>query len=115
MKPSRTLPTSEVKRRPKKPGEVRTLSSKPRLPKEETQERQPDQRPGKIRKASPQPEEATQAPPSANKPGRKSKVEGRRSSQDAKAHRTTKAESQSSKLRVTQGNCVVSPNKREES
>lgn len=34
VKPSRTLPTSEVKRRPKKPGEVRTLSSKPHLPKE---------------------------------------------------------------------------------
>ncbi|KAI4531719.1 hypothetical protein MG293_018233 [Ovis ammon polii] len=34
VKPSRTLPTSEVKRRTKKPGEVRTLSSKPRLPKE---------------------------------------------------------------------------------
>ena len=78
------------------------------------QERQPDQRPGKVGKASPQPEEPTQAPSSVNKPGRKSKVEGRRSSPDAKAHRTTKAESQSSKLMVTQGNGVAPPDKREE-
>lgn len=34
VRPTRTLPTSEVKRRPMKPGEVRALFSKPRLPKE---------------------------------------------------------------------------------
>lgn len=49
------------------------------------------------------PDKATNAPPGASEPHGKSKVKGRRNCPDAKAHRKTKAGSQSSKPTVTKG------------
>lgn len=73
-----------MKRGLKKPAEVRAPPSKPGVPKEKTprkgsQTKDQEGKLGQARKASPRPVEATQAPPSANEPGRKSKVKGRRS------------------------------------
>nr|XP_044611117.1 histone H1.8 isoform X2 [Equus asinus] len=98
----------EMKKGPRRPGEVMTASLKPgaaekKAPKKGSRTKDQESRLGEARKAPSQPDKATRAPPSASGPGRKSKVKGGRSSQDAEAHRRTKAGSQSSKPTVTKG------------
>ncbi|XP_019501497.1 PREDICTED: histone H1oo [Hipposideros armiger] len=81
---------------PRRPGEV-----KEEAPQKDGQTKNGEARVGKARKAPQQPDKATNAPLGASGPQGKSKVKGRRSSPDAKAHRRTKAGSQSSKPTVT--------------
>ncbi|XP_036767259.2 histone H1.8 [Manis pentadactyla] len=108
------LNPGEVKKGPRKPGEVRTVPSKPgaakgKAPKKGSQTKDQEARQGTARKAPRQPDRATQAHPTTSRPGGESKVKGRRSNQDAKAHGNTKSGHQSSKPTVTKKeNCAAS-------
>ncbi|XP_006917742.1 histone H1oo [Pteropus alecto] len=84
---------------PRRPGEA-----KEEAPKKGGQTKDRETRVDKARKAPQLPDKATNAPPGASELHGKSKVKGRRNSPaDAKAHRKTKAGSQSSKPTVTKG------------
>ncbi|XP_004442504.1 PREDICTED: histone H1oo [Ceratotherium simum simum] len=99
----------EMKKRPRRAGDVRTAPSKPgaaeeKAPKKGSQTQDQEARLGEARKAPRQPDKARRAPPSARGPGGKSKVKGRSSQgRYAEAHRETKDGSQSSKPTVTKG------------
>ncbi|XP_043409182.1 LOW QUALITY PROTEIN: histone H1.8-like [Prionailurus bengalensis] len=110
----------EVKRGPMKPGEVRKVSPKPgaaeKAPKKGSQTKDQEARLSEARKASQQPDKASQTLPSAPGFSGKSKVKGTRRSQDGEAHMNTKARSQSSKSTVPKGKISdASPAKKKES
>ncbi|XP_030164955.1 LOW QUALITY PROTEIN: histone H1.8-like [Lynx canadensis] len=109
-----------VKRGPMKPGEVRKVSPKPgaaeKAPKKGSQTKDQEARLSEARKASQQPDKASQTLPSAPGSSGKSKVKGTRRSQDGEAHMNTKARSQSSKSTVPKGKISdASPAKKKES
>ncbi|KAM7064322.1 histone H1.8 [Molossus nigricans] len=88
--------------------------AKEEAPKKGGQTKDGETRVGKARKAPRQPVKATEAPSGASGPYGKSKVKGRKNSPgDAKAHKKTKAGTQSSKSTVSKGeNGVVSAAKK---
>lgn len=104
-KPSKTKkdhPTpGQVKRGPRKPGEVRTVLSKPhtakgKAPKKGGQTKYQQARLGEARKS---PDSQTRPHRPLLVPAGQCEVKGKRSSQHVKAHRKTKAGSQRSKLK----------------
>ncbi|XP_036995182.2 histone H1.8 [Artibeus jamaicensis] len=104
-KPRRTSTMSA----PRRPAEA-----KEEAPKKGGQTKDGEARVGKARKVPRQPDKATKAPPGASRPHGKSKVKGRKNSPaDDKAHRKTKAGTQSSKPMVAKGeNGAVFPAKK---
>ncbi|XP_036906963.1 histone H1.8 isoform X2 [Sturnira hondurensis] len=100
IKPRKT-PTMSAPRRP--------AEAKKEAPKKGGQTKDGEARVGKARKVPQQPDKATKAPPGAPRPRGKSKVKGRKNSPDDKAHRKTKAGTQSSEPMVAKvGACVIS-------
>lgn len=104
-KPSKTKkdhPTpGQVKRGPRKPGEVRTVLSKPhtakgKAPKKGGQTKDEKARLGEARKS---PDSQTRPHRPLLVPAGQCEVKGKRNSQHVKAHRKTKAGSQRSKLK----------------
>ncbi|KAF0878943.1 H1FOO protein, partial [Crocuta crocuta] len=104
--------SGEVKKGPRKAREVMMGPTKPakeKAPKKGSQTKDQEARLSEAKKASQQPDKATQALPSATGPRGKSKVTGRRSNQDGEAHGKMKAGSWSSKSMVPQDKNTAAP------
>nr|KAF6420413.1 hypothetical protein HJG59_006106 [Molossus molossus] len=115
---ARLVPKHKKKIQPRKTSTIlasrRQGEAKEEAPKKGGQTKDGETRVGKARKAPRQPDKAAEAPSGASGPYGKSKVKGRKNSPgDAKAHKKTKAGTQSSKSTVTKGeNGVVSAAKK---
>ncbi|XP_077607745.1 histone H1.8 [Crocuta crocuta] len=104
--------SGEMKKGPRKAREVMMGPTKPakeKAPKKGSQTKDQEARLSEAKKASQQPDKATQALPSATGPRGKSKVTGRRSNQDGEAHGKMKAGSWSSKSTVPQDTNTAAP------
>ncbi|XP_039087230.1 histone H1.8 [Hyaena hyaena] len=86
-----------------------TKPAKEKAPKKGSQTKDQEAKLSEAKKASQQPDKATQALPSATGPRGKSKVTGRRSNQDGEAHGKMKAGSWSSKSTVPQDKNTAAP------